>query len=90
MHRAGQFRYFFASFTYQRDNLAEMEEFLKFTDQFGISTVIFERLQNIGTFSAKEYAERAVHLVDHPDHSKFLQAVRNVKRDPRVSIDFGL
>jgi hypothetical protein len=90
MHQAGHFKNFFLSFTYQRDNVSEMEEFVKFGHSFGVSTVIFERLQNVGAFSSEEYYERAVHLAEHPLHQQFLQMVRKVKQDPSVYIDFAL
>jgi len=90
MHKAGYFRNFFMSFTYQRDNVAEMEEFVKFARSFGVSTVIFERLQNVGAFTSEEYYDRAVHLTEHPLHPQFLDMVRKVKQDPVVYIDFAL
>jgi iron-sulfur cluster protein len=88
MHTAGLFRYFFVSFTYQRDNLFEMEEFLHFARSFGATTAIFERLQNVGAFTPEEYYARAVHLVDHPNHRDFLRIAARVKQDPMVYIDF--
>jgi hypothetical protein len=92
MHNAGQdgaFRHFFISFTYQRDNLFEMEDFVEFGWSLNASTVIFERLQNVGAFTPEEYYERAVHLVDHPLHRDFLRIAAKVKRDPKVYIDFN-
>jgi hypothetical protein len=88
MHQAGHFKHFFMSFTYQRDNFFEMEDFVRFARSFGSGTVIFERLQNIGTFTGQEYHDRAVHLVDHPNHTDFLRIASRVKQDPIVSIDF--
>jgi hypothetical protein len=88
MHKEGLFASFFMSFTYQRDNLFEMEEFLGFGGSFGASAIIFERLQNVGAFTPAEYQERAVHLVDHPLHHDFIQIARRVKQDARVLIDF--
>jgi molybdenum cofactor biosynthesis enzyme MoaA len=88
MHKEGLFVNFFVSFTYQRDNLFEMEEFLRFAGSFGVSTIIFERLQNVGAFTPEEYQDRAVHLVDHPLHSDFIRTARRVKQNDRVYIDF--
>ena len=88
MHKEGLFANFFMSFTYQRDNLFEMEEFLRFAGSFGVSTVIFERLQNVGAFTPEEYQDRAVHLVDHPMHRDFIRIARQVKKNDRVYIDF--
>jgi hypothetical protein len=88
MQRQGLFSNLFMSFTYQRDNLSEMEEFLGFAASFGAQTIIFERLQNVGAFTPEEYTERAVHLVDHPMHREFIRIARRVKQDARVYLDF--
>ena len=88
MHKAGDFTDFYLSFTYQRDNLHEMERFVEFGREMDAG-VLFERLQNVGAFTPKEYYDRAVHLVDHPLHSDFLRIAERVKSsDPRVYIDF--
>jgi len=88
MHWAGDLKDFYLSFTYQRDNLYDMEAFVEFGGKLGVSCVIFERLQNVGAFTSEEYYERAVHLVDHPQHEDFLRIAGRVKRSPKVYIDF--
>jgi MoaA/NifB/PqqE/SkfB family radical SAM enzyme len=79
---------FFVSFTYQRDNFREMEEFVEFAGNFNVSSVLFERLQNVGAYSPEEYYERAVHLVHHPLYGEFLQIARRLKPHPKVYMDF--
>jgi hypothetical protein len=88
MRDAGDFKHFFLSFTYQRENLYEMEDFVELGHSLNASTVIFERLQNLGAFTPEEYYERAVHLIDHPLHQDFLRIASRVKRMPTVYIDF--
>ena len=88
MHKAGDFTDFYLSFTYQRDNLHEMEAFVELGRKLDAG-VLFERLQNVGAFTPQEYYDRAVHLVDHPLHRDFVRIARHVKSsDPRVYIDF--
>jgi MoaA/NifB/PqqE/SkfB family radical SAM enzyme len=89
MHKRGYCKNFLLSFTYQRDNVEEMEAFVEFGRSLGVSTVIFERLQNVGAFTSDDYLDRAVHLIDHPLHGAFLKAVHAVKGDPKVYIDFS-
>lgn len=82
------FQTFFVSFTYQRDNFREMEEFVEFACGLDVSSVLFERLQNVGAYTSDEYYERAVHLVDHPLHGDFLAIARRLKPHPKVYMDF--
>jgi Iron-sulfur cluster-binding domain len=65
------------SFTYQLGNFREMRDFVFFARRFNCDFVIFERLQNLGTFTNDEYRARAVHLTDHPLHQEFLSIVRD-------------
>lgn len=65
------------SFTYQRDNFLEMEDFVNFCDEMNCDYVIFERLQNLGAFSADEYRSRAVHYRDHALYEDFIDVIRH-------------
>ena len=66
------------SFTYQLGNFREMLAFVEFARKYNCDLAMFERLQNLGTFSWDEFRERAVHLSEHPLHNEF----RNIIRDP--------
>jgi hypothetical protein len=77
------------SFTYQLENFREMRDFVYFARRFNCDFVIFERLQNLGTFTNEEYRARAVHLSDHPQHAEFLEMIRDpVFRHPCVWHEF--
>jgi hypothetical protein len=77
------------SFTYQMKNLREMCDFVFFARGFNCDFVIFERLQNLGTFTNEEYRANAVHLTDHPQHAEFLAMIRDpVFRQPWVWHEF--
>jgi Iron-sulfur cluster-binding domain len=77
------------SFTYQLGNFREMRDFVYFARGFNCDFVIFERLQNLGTFTNEEYRARAVHLSDHELHAEFLAMIRDpVFRQPCVWHEF--
>ena len=77
------------SFTYQRDNFREMREFVRFCQSMNADFVIFERLQNLGTFTDEEYRERAVHFPSHPYYEEFLELARDpIFQNKQVYNDF--
>jgi hypothetical protein len=79
------------SFTYQRDNFREMKDFIAFSQDFACDFVIFEKLQNMGTFSAAEYKELAVHQPDHPCYPEFVEIISDpLFGQPAVFHDFEL
>lgn len=61
------------SFVVQSNNWQEMPEFAELGRRFGVDVVLFTGLKNWGTYSREDYAERAVHLPEHPDHGAFKQ-----------------
>jgi len=88
MVRDGRVFNFTMSFTYQRDNVHEMQRFVEFGKEIGAQALIFEKLHMMeGAYSPHEFHERAVHLVDHPLHQEFLRQARAVKKDEKVYID---
>jgi wyosine [tRNA(Phe)-imidazoG37] synthetase (radical SAM superfamily) len=71
------------SMTYQVENFREMPAFVDMCRALHPSAwVIFEKLENWGTFSAAEYARKAVHLMSHPLHEEFLSVIRQPKLAP--------
>lgn len=67
-------------FIVQRDNYREMGDAVDLAKAVGASGICFNRLTNWGTFSAADYAARAVCLPSHPEHADFLEAMK----DPRL------
>jgi hypothetical protein len=63
------------SFTYQKDNFREMRNFIAFCKSLNADFAIFERLQNLGSFSNEEYIARAVHHQDHPLYKDFINEI---------------
>ncbi len=67
-------------FTVQAENFREMPDFVDLGLRHGADHVGFSRLTNWGTFTAADYADRAVFMPTHPEHDIF----RDVLRDPRL------
>lgn len=64
-------------FVVQKNNYHEMEPFLELGRQVNCDKVCFKQIVNWGTFTADEYATRAVQLPQHPEHEAFLAVLRN-------------
>lgn len=81
------------SFTYQKDNFREMPLFVDVTRDIDPgSIVIFEKLENWGTFASAEYIEKAVHRPEHALHEEFLSIIRQPKLKPYTAhlfADYG-
>ena len=89
LRRSGAFNELNFSFTYQKDNMDEMRDFVLFAEQMNGDFIIFERLQNLGAFSDEEYRERAVHHESHRLYSKFIQVISDpIFRQSKVWHDF--
>jgi len=54
-----------------------MIKFVNFCKQLNADFAIFERLQNLGTFTDEEFKKRAVHRQDHPLYDEFITIVSN-------------
>lgn len=77
---AGQIDDFMITFIVQADNFREMGAAVDLAHRVGANHVFFARITNWGTFSAAEYAQKAVFVPGHPDYEAFLEACR----DPRL------
>jgi hypothetical protein len=72
--------FFALSFTYQIDNFREMPAFVDMCEELTPSvSVIFEKLENWGTFDPEDYKRMAVHKSDHPLHEEFLAIISQPK-----------
>ena len=85
LRKSGAIKSLLFSFTYQLDNFREMPLFVDLTHDIDpMRTVIFEKLENWGTFQPEAYREIAVHHLGHPLHEEFLSVIRhpNLKVTP--------
>jgi MoaA/NifB/PqqE/SkfB family radical SAM enzyme len=85
--REGQVEQYELTFTVQAGNFREMGDAVDLAKRVGATSVYFGRITNWGTFSPEEYAAQAVFRPDHPDHSAFLETMRDPRLlDPMVAL----
>jgi hypothetical protein len=71
----------------QANNFREMPDFVRLGQRFGFDMVYFQQLVNWGTFSAQEFAARAVHLPGHPERSALGEVLANpILAEPIVDL----
>lgn len=75
------------AFVVQRLNYREMKNFVNLCKNFGFDLVIFSTIRNWGTFSSEDFADHAVHFSSHPEHSNFLNILKDpIFREPVVDL----
>ena len=79
LKRKGLVQQFWLAFVVQQENYKEMGAAAELAERLG-AQIWFARIANLGTFTEEEYAQRAVFLKSHPEHSGFLEAMK----DPRL------
>lgn len=78
---------FHLSFTVQVENYREMGDAADLARALKATSIYFGRVTNWGTFSAEEYARKAVFQPGHPEHAEFLEAMRDPRlRGPGIQI----
>jgi MoaA/NifB/PqqE/SkfB family radical SAM enzyme len=78
------------SMVVQKCNWGEMHAFYELGKSLGVDAVQYNCLLNQGTYCATDYADRAVHLPDHPAHAEFAAACDDLslKTNPSVLLEF--
>lgn len=75
------------NFTFQSKNFREIPAFLDLGKKLNARRITFSALENWGTYTDDEYAQRAVHLPSHPEHTELLEVLRDPRlRDPSVTL----
>ncbi|WP_016746600.1 radical SAM protein [Rhizorhabdus wittichii] len=76
------------SFTVQVDNYREMGDAVDLAHRHGADSVAFTRMTNWGTFSAEDYATKAVFMPSHPLHGDFIERMQDPRlRDPVAALN---
>ncbi|MBO9377757.1 radical SAM protein [Sphingomonas histidinilytica] len=76
------------SFTVQVDNYLEMGDAVDLAHRYGADSVAFTRMTNWGTFSADDYAAKAVFMPSHPQHADFVERMQDPRlRDPVAALN---
>lgn len=65
------------NFVVQQNNFREMPAFADLGASVHADGVCFQQITNWGTFTLSEFARRAVHRPEHPDHAEFLEILRH-------------
>jgi hypothetical protein len=81
LRRNGPLDYLEFHMTVQKNNFREMPAFHALGRRFNADRVSFHRLLDWGTFTAEEFAGRAVHLPVHPEHGDFLDVITSPAMD---------
>lgn len=75
------------SMVVQANNFREMPDFVKLGYRFNVDTIYFSQLVNWGTFSEKEFTNRAIHFSTHPMHLEFVHLLKDEIFDqPKVDL----
>jgi hypothetical protein len=76
------------SFTVQIENYHEMGQAIDLAHCYAADHVAFGRLTNWGTFSAEQYAQKAVFMPSHPQHDHFIELMQDLRlRDPIAGLN---
>jgi hypothetical protein len=77
LRRNGPLQYLEIHMTVQLNNFQEMPAFVELGRRHACDRVTFHKVLDWGSFSADEYAARAIHLPKHPRHAELLAMLRH-------------
>ncbi len=81
----GPLKYFEIHMTVQANNFGEMPAFVALGRRHNCDRVTFHQMLDWGTFSADEFAARAVQFPSHPDYLAFIDMLQDARlEDPIV------
>jgi radical SAM protein with 4Fe4S-binding SPASM domain len=76
-----------ATFVMQKENYREMPAFVILMKKYSFDQIFFSKIVNFESFSEEEFQDVAIHRKDHPEHSAFLEILRNpVMKESGVTI----
>jgi organic radical activating enzyme len=88
LRKNGPLKYLKISMVVQENNFQEMPDLVRLGQQLNVDVVYFSQLVNWGTFSDKEFGDRAVHFPAHPRHNEFVDLLQDKIFDDSV-VDLG-
>jgi MoaA/NifB/PqqE/SkfB family radical SAM enzyme len=77
LRTAGKLQHFVMNFVVQKNNYAEMRQFVELGQSVNADVVMFQQITNWGTFDDAEFRRRAVHHASHPEHARFLSVLQD-------------
>jgi len=87
LRRSGKLRSLALQFVVQAKNYRQMPQFVRLGKEWAVDKIMFIRLFNSGSFSGASFRESDVADPQHPEHAKFLEALRDpILEDPVVDL----
>ncbi|MGH6840943.1 MAG: hypothetical protein ACREDV_02460, partial [Methylocella sp.] len=80
----GPLEYLEIHMTVQANNYKEMPQFLELGRRHLCDRVSFHQLLDWGSYTPQEYASRAVHFPEHPEHASFLAMLNDKDLDDPI------
>lgn len=85
LRKNGPLKFVTISMVVQENNFREMPDFVRLGKHFNFDTVYFSKISNWGTFSEKEFRNRAVCSPNHPKYSELVDLLKNeIFKEPVV------
>lgn len=85
LRRDGIINFLRISFVVQWLNYQEMKSFVKIGIKYNCDYIIFSKISNWGTYTKEEFSDIAIHNPVHPEHSNFLEHLKDpIFKDDRV------
>ena len=85
LRREDKFRRFIVSFVVQANNFREMPAFVELGRSVHADTIVFNRMNDWGSFPSAMLANRSIHRREHPQHAEFVNVVSHpILNEPGV------
>lgn len=84
LRKAKAIEMFRLNFVVQKNNFREMPDFVALGRRLGCDRVIFQKLVNSSGAHMTDYADRAIHLPEHPEHEAFLETLRSPELKQKI------
>lgn len=85
LRREGPLEYLEIHMTVQANNFREMPAFVELGRRFNCDCVAFHQLLDWGSFTGEEFAARAIHQPEHPEHQAFLDMLIDTRLENEIA-----
>ena len=75
LRQENHFRRWIVSFVVQANNFREMPAFVELGRSVHADTIVFNRMNDWGSFPSANLATRSIHRVEHPQHAEFVDVL---------------
>lgn len=77
LRRKGDLEWVRVDFVVQQANYKEMKAYVEIAKHFGFDRAGFSKILNWGTFGAEEFNLQTIHDPTHPEHTQFLEVLKD-------------